>query len=537
MCVCYVKRLYSINFSFFSTDIMFTILLGFISFLFLLHYYIKYRRIGRILQDVPGPKAYPIIGNILRFQSSNLEKTFGKLLEVDKEYYPIYKVWSFFFTSVTLLHPKDIEKLVKSSKNIEKSTAYNYIKPWLSNGLVTSSGDTWQRRRKILTPSFHFNILKHFLITFNEEAKYLVTSLKEETKDGPIIKDTLQLANKHTLNAICETAMGIPLKGKEELQIKYREAVHNFSKIVSYRILRPWYHSDFIFSFSSLGRKQKKLLKTLHDFSSNIITERKRFHQQTNGKYLQNLEEMDENDVFAKESNNTYKNSMSKKKLAMLDLLIAASKDNQINDEGIQEEVDTFMFAGHDTTATSLNFCLLLFAKHKSVQEGIRNEVNNIMQQNDCNLTISMLGQFSYMERCIKESLRLYPSVPSISRYLLEDLQLENHLIPAGVDCRLSIYSIHKDPNYWPNPTIFDPDRFLPENIKNRNPYSYIPFSAGLRNCIGQKYALLEIKVMLAYILHHFRLEPVDELDDAKFMGDMILTSTKPLHVKFIPIK
>ncbi|KAF7391244.1 hypothetical protein HZH66_009724 [Vespula vulgaris] len=501
-------------------NIMFTILLGFISFLFLLHYYIKYRRIGRILQDVPGPKAYPIIGNILRFQSSNLEKTFGKLLEVDKEYYPIYKVWSFFFTSVTLLHPKDIEKLVKSSKNIEKSTAYNYIKPWLSNGLVTSSGDTWQRRRKILTPSFHFNILKHFLITFNEEAKCLVTSLKEETKDGPIIKDTLQLANKHTLNAICETAMGIPLKGKEELQIKYREAVHNFSKIVSYRILRPWYHSDFIFSFSSLGRKQKKLLKTLHDFSSNIITERKRFHQQTNGKYLQNLEEMDENDVFAKESNNTYKNSMSKKKLAMLDLLIAASKDNQINDEGIQEEVDTFMFA-----------------VRKYHIEGIRNEVNNIMQQNDCNLTISMLGQFSYMERCIKESLRLYPSVPSISRYLLEDLQLENHLIPAGVDCRLSIYSIHKDPNYWPNPTIFDPDRFLPENIKNRNPYSYIPFSAGLRNCIGQKYALLEIKVMLAYILHHFRLEPVDELDDAKFMGDMILTSTKPLHVKFIPIK
>ncbi|KAL2743402.1 cytochrome P450 4C1-like isoform X2 [Vespula maculifrons] len=523
---------------------MFTILLGFISFLFLLHYYIKYRRIGRILQDVPGPKAYPIIGNILRFQSSNLEKTFGKLLEVDKEYYPIYKIWSFFFTSVTLLDPKDIEKLVKSSKNIEKSTAYNYIKPWLSNGLITSNGDTWQQRRKILTPSFHFNILKHFLITFNEEAKCLVTSLKEETKDGPIIKDTLQLANKHTLNAICvhfhRNCHGNAFKGKRRVTNEIPRSCSQFQQnciVQNFETLVPFKFHIFIFI------AWQKTKKTFENIARFFIKQRKHFHQQTNGKYLQNLEEMDENDVFAKESNNTYKNSMSKKKLAMLDLLIAASKDNQINDEGIQEEVDTFMFAvrkyhiGHDTTATSLNFCLLLFAKHKSVQEGIRNEVNNIMQQNDCNLTISMLGQFSYMERCIKESLRLYPSVPSISRYLLEDLQLENHLIPAGVDCRLSIYSIHKDPNYWPNPTIFDPDRFLPENIKNRNPYSYIPFSAGLRNCIGQKYALLEIKVMLAYILHHFRLEPVDELDDAKFMGDMILTSTKPLHVKFIPIK
>ncbi|KAL2714151.1 cytochrome P450 4C1-like isoform X2 [Vespula squamosa] len=516
---------------------MFTILLGFISFLFLLHYYIKYRRIGRMLQDIPGPKGYPIIGNILGFQVSNLQNTFEKLLELDKKYYPVYKIWSFFFASVTLLCPKDIEKLVRNSKHIEKSTAYNFIKPWLSNGLITSGGDTWQQRRKILTPSFHFNILKYFVITFNEEAKYLVASLKQESKDGPIVKDTLELVIEHTLNAICETAMGTPLKEKDELQVKYREAVHDFSKIVSYRIMRPWYHSNFIFSFSSLGRKQEKLLKTLHDFSSDIIAERRRFHQQTNGKHLQNLEEMNENVGFAEEPNGNDKNPMSKKKLAMLDLLIAASNDNQIDDKGIREEVDTFIFAGHDTTATALNFCLLLFAKHKSVQEGIRNEINRIMQQNDSNITMSMLNQFSYMERCIKESLRLYPSVPSISRYLLEDLQLDNYLIPAGVDCRLSIYSIHKNPNYWPNPNVFDPDRFLPENVKERNPYAYIPFSAGLRNCIGQKYALIEIKIMLAYILYHFQLEPVDELDDVKMMGDMILTPTKPLHVKFIPIK
>ncbi|XP_047359785.1 cytochrome P450 4C1-like isoform X1 [Vespa velutina] len=513
-----------------------TISLCSIFILFLLHCFIRYGRVGRILHNIPGPSAYPIIGNIHHFLIDN-ENNFAKLSALDAKFYPIYKLWSFWYWAVSLLHPDDIEVLMRSTKHIEKSLPYKFLNPWLSTGLLTSGGEKWQTRRKILTPAFHFNILKHFVVTLNDEARYLVTSLKEEEKGGSVVKDLQEFISYHTLNIICEAALGTSLKGRGELESNYRDAVRSFSNIIAIRYVRPWIYPDIIFEFSSSGRLQRKLLKTLHCFSKKIISERIQFHEETNGKYLHNNEEMDENEISCEERVNDNKNPLFKNKLALLDLLISACvKENIIDEKGIQEEVDTFMFEGHDTTAAALCFALSLFAKHKDVQKRIREEVNTVMQEN-YNLTIPMIQEFSYLERCLKESLRLYPSVHLIFRHLTQDMQLKNYLIPAGSMCQINIYSIHRNPQYWPNPEVFDPDRFLPENLKGRHPYSYIPFSAGPRNCIGQRFAMLELKVIVAYILHNYHLEPVSNLEDVKMLEDITLHSTKPLQVKFIPIK
>ncbi|KAL6420612.1 hypothetical protein ACFW04_014644 [Cataglyphis niger] len=174
----------------------------------------------------------------------------------------------------------------------------------------------------------------------------------------------------------------------------------------------------------------------------------------------------------------------------MLDLLIAASRENSLSDLDIREEVDTFMFEGHDTTSMSMTFALLLLAEHKEIQERVRVEIDSAMQENGGKLTMKLLQNLSYLERCLKEALRLYPSVFSILRNIKEDVKLHSYDIPAGTMIYLNIYAVHRDPNFWPNPEVFDPDRFLPERIQNRHPYSYLPFSAGPRNCIGE---LLEI--------------------------------------------
>ncbi|GAB1868994.1 Cytochrome P450 4C1 [Camponotus japonicus] len=115
-----------------------------------------------------------------------------------------------------------------------------------------------------------------------------------------------------------------------------------------------------------------------------------------------------------------------KKIKAMLDLLIAASRENSLTDLDIKEEVDTFICAGHHTTAAGIMFTLLLLAEHKDIQERLRTEVDTVMQENGGKLNMRLLQNLSYLDRCLKEALRLYPSVVSISRKTGNDVKLRN---------------------------------------------------------------------------------------------------------------
>ncbi|XP_072760393.1 cytochrome P450 4C1-like isoform X2 [Anoplolepis gracilipes] len=445
-------------------------------------------------------------------------------------YYPIMKVWSFFTPVVSIRHPDDMETILTSHKHMRKSRIYEFLQPWLGTGLLTSTGTKWQTRRKILTPAFHFNILNEFIDILVKESDRMTKSLKNV--EGIVVKDLIPFISEHTLNAICETAMGISLHDLGTFQQQYREAVHQIIELFIYRLVRGWLHNDLLFALSSQGKKQKELLKILHGFTEKIIAERKLYHEHTNGQYLKNLESGKKAEI-----NDVEILGIKKKRLAMLDLLIAISREGFLTDSDIKEEVDTFMFEGHDTTAMGITFALLLLAEHKDIQERVRIEVNTVMQENGGKLTIKSLQNLLYLDRCLKEALRLYPSVFLISRYIAEDVKLQSYVVPAGTVVHLNIYGVHRDPNFWPNPEVFDPDRFLPEIAQNRHPYSYLPFSAGPRNCIGQRFGLLEMKAMIAPLVHNFYLEPVDYLKDLQMKTAIVLRPSHPVHIKFVPIK
>ncbi|XP_072761637.1 cytochrome P450 4C1-like isoform X1 [Anoplolepis gracilipes] len=503
-----------------------TILLLFMFILLVWNYYVHYGRNGRLINLIPGPRGLPFLGYVLQVQIS-AEKLMKLLFKVTNKYYPILKIWLFFMPIVSIRHPDDVETILSSTKHIEKSHWYDTLLPWLGTGLLTSTGTKWQTRRKILTPTFHFNILNQFVDILIKESNCVTKSLKDA--GGIVVKDLSSFVSEHTLNAICETAMGISLQNLDESQQQYRNAINDIIQLIVYRAFRPWFYNDLLFSLSPQGRKQKKLLKILHGFTEKIIAERKLYHERTNGQYLKNLEsdkEIDDVEVFG----------IKKKRLAMLDLLIAASREGLLTDLDIREEVDTFMFEGYDTTARNMMFALLLLAEHKDIQERVRVEVDIVMQENGGKLTMKALQNLSYLERCLKEALRLYPSVFLIFRKAAEDVKLQSYVIPAGTIIHLHIYGVHRDPNFWPNPEVFDPDRFLPERIQNRHPYSYIPFSAGPRNCIGQRFALLELKATIASLVHNFYLEPVDYLKNMQLKADLLLCPSRPLYIKFIPI-
>ncbi|EFN68668.1 Cytochrome P450 4C1 [Camponotus floridanus] len=508
---------------------MIFIILILCTFILLIYkYYMNYKRNWRLINLIPGPPGYPIIGNLLQFLVS-AEEQWKIICTLLDKYYPIFNIWGCFLFAVVIRHPDDLKTILNSTNHIEKGIIYNVLHPWFGTGLLTSTGVKWQTRRKILIPTFHFNILNQFVDILIKEGDCMTKSLMDV--GGTVVKDLLPFISEHTLNAICETAMGVSLRTIGEFQQQYRNAVHDMIKLIFYRAFRPWLYSDMIFSLLPQGRKQKKILKILHGFTEKIIAERRLYHQRTNGQYLKNFESDKEAEI-----NDVEIFGIKKKRIAMLDLLIATSLENSLTDLDIREEVDTFMFEGHDTTAMGIMFALLLLAEHKNIQERVRNEINNVMQENGEKLDMKSLQNLSYLDRCLKESLRLYPSVFVISRYAADDVKLQSYTVPARTILYLHIYAVHRDPNFWPNPEVFDPDRFLPERMQNRHPYCYLPFSAGPRNCIGQRFGLLEMKAMIAPLVHNFYLEPVEHLKDVRLKTDMIIRPSHPIHMKFIPI-
>lgn len=135
------------------------------------------------------------------------------------------------------------------------------------------------------------------------------------------------------------------------------------------------------------------------------------------------------------------------------------------------------------------------------------------------------------MEYVLKESQRLLPSVPFYSRTTTEDSYLGDFFLPKGSAVTISTLALHKNPEVWPAPLDFDPDRFLPENIKGRHPFAFLPFSAGPRNCIGQRLALLEEKLVLAHVLRHFKIQSTQSYDELQLCSELILRPKEGVFV------
>lgn len=190
--------------------------------------------------------------------------------------------------------------------------------------------------------------------------------------------------------------------------------------------------------------------------------------------------------------------------------MIDVSKNNpSFTDRDIMDEACTFMLAGQDSVGAATAFCLFLLAQHPECQEKCVAEIFEVFDDDDRAPTMKDLRELRYLEQCVKETLRLYPSVPLIARKISEDIRINKNTIPAGSNILIFPYATHRLPDIYPDPETFDPSRFSPEKVEARHPYAYVPFSAGPRNCIGYKFALIELKAVISTVLRSFELHPV----------------------------
>ncbi|XP_071498818.1 cytochrome P450 4C1-like [Diadema antillarum] len=222
----------------------------------------------------------------------------------------------------------------------------------------------------------------------------------------------------------------------------------------------------------------------------------------------------------------------TRKRIAFLDLLVQIHReDPNFTIKDIQDEVDTFMFEGHDTTAAGMSWTLLLLGQHPDVQARLHDELDTVLGDTDRSVTSDDLANLPYMARVLKESHRLIPPVPMVTRTIDEDIVLDGKVVPKETDIQLWMHSLHHDPEHFPDPEVFDPDRFLPENSAKRHPFAYVPFSAGPRNCIGQRFATMEEKVVLSNLLRRFSFRSLQTIDEAKPSVEFV---TRPAEGKIL---
>uniref|UniRef100_A0AAF5DF06 Cytochrome P450 n=1 Tax=Strongyloides stercoralis TaxID=6248 RepID=A0AAF5DF06_STRER len=447
-------------------------------------------------EKIPGPKRIPIIGNANLFQG-NIEDIVKRVEDEAriglKNGDPLRRFW---MGNDLVVHglTSDARKVIfDSSVEIKKGFIYKFLAKWLGYGLITSDGDKWRERRKILTPTFHFNMLKKYFDSFNNESKVMIKHF-EKYCDKNIETEVYQYAKRAALDIICDTAMGVKINAQDNTDNEYIKAVEKINALASVFFKNILYRFEPFYYLFGNGFERDQLLKILTNFTSNVIKEKTKEFEKNNG---------------------------IMKDKTFLSHLLELKSENSLSDEDIREEVETFMFAGHDTTSSLNAFLWWSLACHPKIQDRVYEEIYDIFGDEERDVTPEDINKLKYTEMVIKETLRRFPTVPFIIRRLINEVEVCGYTVPKETNFCFPLIVANFNETIFPDPYKFDPDRFSPENIAKRNAYDFTPFSAGPRNCIGQKFALNEVKVVLCWMLRKYKLISKRPFDEVKGIAEV----------------
>uniref|UniRef100_A0A7E4VMU3 Cytochrome P450 n=1 Tax=Panagrellus redivivus TaxID=6233 RepID=A0A7E4VMU3_PANRE len=473
------------------------------------------RKFNNEISKFPGPPALPLVGSTYLFKW-NVQEFTDQIFEwagiFMNEMQGACCLWLGPFPVICALRPEFVKAILESNKVLTKGKEYSIIQKWLGTGLLTSTGDKWRGRRKMLTPAFHFNVLNSFMSIYDREAQILIDVLEKEADTGKVF-NFFPYVKRCALDIICDTSMGMKVNAQTNPQHPYVMSVQRLNELSFTYVRLPWMWFPPIWYASGCGTEYDTSLKLVTNFTRQVIEERGTAFRASKARG----EELNFDDA----------EYVAKKRYAFLDLLLSVQDEGKLTDEDIREEVDTFMFEGHDTTSSGMTWAVWNLAHSPSCQEKVFEELDAVFGDSDRPCTNDDLKELKYLEKCIKETLRLFPPVPFYTRSVEEDFDFNGLNVPAGATILIPPFVLHRDNASFPDATNFNPDHFDQEHIKDRHPFAYVPFSAGPRNCIGQRFALMEEKTVLSWFFRKYRVEAGMPWKENKPLPEII---TKPAH-------
>lgn len=288
------------------------------------------------------------------------------------------------------------------------------------------------------------------------------------------------------------------------------------------KVFRPWIPNNFIyFNFTKEGHETMKSVRRGNQLTIQALYERKKYKQNQ----LEKLQAKGEKPPTSEEFE------------CFMDHMLELMNAGQLTENEVINELNVFIVAGYDTTGVTICYMLYFLSLHPEHQDKIVEELRQVIpsefwpgvkstSKEQYQIMPVDTKQMKYMELCIKETLRLYPVLPLSPRKASKDVHLpDGRVIPRGVDVFVFIDQIHRSPKYFP-----EPDKFKPERHIQSNP-AFMPFTLGKRNCIGQVYAMYEMKVILAYLLMNYKWETTEK-EGFKPIYQCLLVPEKGLHFK-----
>ncbi|XP_035742763.1 cytochrome P450 4C1-like [Vespa mandarinia] len=478
-------------------------------------YFLNKLHMLNIINGIPGPKAFPIIGNAHLF-IGDTTALWNQILNLGKNYQLLWRVWIGTKLFLVIENPEYIKTVLNSPNIIDKSEEYEKLKPFVGNGLFTAPASVWDSHRKVLNKMFLMKDIKSHMDVFVHHSIALTEKL--ETLVGGEI-DIFGYVFRCTLDIIYDAMLDTHLNSLTNTDCKLAESIQCMMDTSIERILKLWLHPNIIFYNTAIGKKFQACVAYLDNVTNKIIKEK--------------MESILRNKI----NRHLKAEKLGQKEKTLFEYLFELSNEGEVyTEKDIREEMNTIIIAGSETSATTISFVLLMLATFPEIQGKVYEEVNRFCCSDDPKcvpMTYNDIKSMKLLERVIKETLRLFPAAPLIARKVTQDIKVtKNWTIPKGCSAVFLIYKLHRSAKYWPRPLVFDPDRFLPE--KNCST-CFFPFSYGRRNCIGQHFAMLEMATVIATLIKRFRVTIDKPIEIAKIDVKLSITlkPTKPIRLKF----
>jgi len=356
-------------------------------------------------------------------------------------------------------HPDDVKRvLVSNHKNYTKGSGLDRVKILLGHGIMTSEGDLWKRQRYMMQPMFHRRVITQFAQLIDACNNRFIAKWEAQAAKGELVNVTDDMSEL-TLEIVLLSIFGT------DLDRLAKEMGGNPFDIVT---KEPARDLKFAYKFRQLTKLVAALIK------------RRREEKTEHFDFLGML--MDARD---KESGSP----MSERELV--------------------DEVMTLIVAGHETTASGLNWTWYLLSQNPEAEKRLHAEIDATTEQSAPGL--ADMESLAYTRNVCDEALRMYPPGWLLSRRTIAEDTLGGYTVPAGTDVLLCLYLLHRHPRYWKEPDAFRPERFDAEHEAERPRFAYMPFAAGPRHCIGETLALYEMYMHLYKVARRYRLTYVPD--------------------------